>query len=1100
MLAQYASDGYTSLIEHALVLETCRFAFVRLYSEDVWSRLKGFHFVFHTESFAKSRALQPNPTADRLFFAPSLFSPMRLLAILDAERGDAAAHWNRALLTNAVVESVATSSRSGTGGGPTILHVLFSETASSEYWRHMLTEMISRSGFPTVAEAEAARECTRSLLAASSGTTPADVAALVCEIRTELDVAGKPMNETLCAVVAATLLLRPGAAEKRVEYKSGPTAKERTAAAKEKRLAAHAERMQTQRAARCARVEASGGWYGGGGRGRGRGRGRGGGGAFRGRGHYRSLGRGRGHGGAAPAPAAVLDAPAIPVPGRQDSVETAAIAAAAVMDLRVESPDLDAELPTTLAEAKVAETALRRFIRAQKKKKADLAAVDPDLAEHMSKAKARLLELVAHRKTSLVPMKAQFEGVELLLTSSRAVVECYALMAGVPIDLLKAAEKTWSFKKRMPKSAFSPATPHILLTALCNLGWSQLYGLVGPNLRGAAASIFRSLHVGKLIHKAFNAQTRKEGSDSEAGLRRVSLIVSMLRSQQYPASREEFEKWEWGHRIARPLNSLLAAPAFAGAGLAGGKSAGETAQWLKQEWVPELAGRKLPKPLQSSMAARLAKRGSTRRTWVELFEEGRVRSATQVKLSMNQLIALDVPCELPEAVLAGGDVSVADLLEMQAVISRDWSVTACSAIIAKVETAVTAIESAIPSGEPGAPLPVPEQHHTDAETEVRVEMDEQVFKDKAGRTKKRAPRKYIAKAFGSKTVDGYVQMINRLLARAIETARDAAVAGAQKQVDATAAKAAMEVEQAAAAAVASGTIVAAAPVLAYVADATDAFLHHATIVATPELLKNTKRSGQPPSVPSYTQRALWRGDSISLDQLLRPEMDEEDAPSAGGGAASAAAAAADGGDGCDGSVKLLAGISWCEPKDGSLGNVDLDLSVLLFGTKANAAHDQTVKMITNVHKFISVAATDERTALFYIDGAIRQFGDSTHTVDQAVQWYFEQGMTPPDATFSVDDRLTLPDELGAAPTSPGLPGALYPQAAAAADGQWDPRWEYLDYCSYQNLKIPGCVHSGDVTSAPFPKGARETVEIDVKAMLKSYPGVRAIGASSSSSA
>ena len=42
---------------------------------------------------------------------------------------------------------------------------------------------------------------------------------------------------------------------------------------------------------------------------------------------------------------------------------------------------------------------------------------------------------------------------------------------------------------------------------------------------------------------------------------------------------------------------------------------------------------------------------------------------------------------------------------------------------------------------------------------------------------------------------------------------------------------------------------------------------------------------------------------------------------------------------------------------------------------------------------------------------------------------------------------------------------------------YDTNWARIAQCSYTNLTAPGMLHSGDLTSAPFPKGSRENVRL-----------------------
>lgn len=52
---------------------------------------------------------------------------------------------------------------------------------------------------------------------------------------------------------------------------------------------------------------------------------------------------------------------------------------------------------------------------------------------------------------------------------------------------------------------------------------------------------------------------------------------------------------------------------------------------------------------------------------------------------------------------------------------------------------------------------------------------------------------------------------------------------------------------------------------------------------------------------------------------------------------------------------------------------------------------------------------------------------------------------------------------------------------------FDANWEVINHCSYWQLTIPGCKHSGDWTSAPYPRGAREAVDVDFAELTQAYP-------------
>jgi len=54
----------------------------------------------------------------------------------------------------------------------------------------------------------------------------------------------------------------------------------------------------------------------------------------------------------------------------------------------------------------------------------------------------------------------------------------------------------------------------------------------------------------------------------------------------------------------------------------------------------------------------------------------------------------------------------------------------------------------------------------------------------------------------------------------------------------------------------------------------------------------------------------------------------------------------------------------------------------------------------------------------------------------------------------------------------------------------DSDWNKLNYCDFTKLEIPGAKHSGDMRSAPYPSGARETISLDLPLLKKEYPTCR----------
>ncbi|MEV4758400.1 MXAN_6230/SCO0854 family RING domain-containing protein [Micromonospora sp. NPDC049559] len=47
---------------------------------------------------------------------------------------------------------------------------------------------------------------------------------------------------------------------------------------------------------------------------------------------------------------------------------------------------------------------------------------------------------------------------------------------------------------------------------------------------------------------------------------------------------------------------------------------------------------------------------------------------------------------------------------------------------------------------------------------------------------------------------------------------------------------------------------------------------------------------------------------------------------------------------------------------------------------------------------------------------------------------------------------------------------------------YDDSWRHVATCDYTSLRVPGAVHSGDLTSAPAPRGASEFIDLDVETL------------------
>lgn len=49
---------------------------------------------------------------------------------------------------------------------------------------------------------------------------------------------------------------------------------------------------------------------------------------------------------------------------------------------------------------------------------------------------------------------------------------------------------------------------------------------------------------------------------------------------------------------------------------------------------------------------------------------------------------------------------------------------------------------------------------------------------------------------------------------------------------------------------------------------------------------------------------------------------------------------------------------------------------------------------------------------------------------------------------------------------------------------YDDTWQHVATCDYTSLNVPGAVHSGDLTSAPAPRGSSEFIDLDVEVLAR----------------
>ena len=151
---------------------------------------------------------------------------------------------------------------------------------------------------------------------------------------------------------------------------------------------------------------------------------------------------------------------------------------------------------------------------------------------------------------------------------------------------------------------------------------------------------------------------------NQRGLELLVLASRLLHGARYPATAAAFEAGGYARWTAGPLARVLADPVFAvvprpfgpgggeGGGEGGGDPAAAAAAFADGSFRPELAGRRVPRPVAMVPATALASAGNTRATWRELLGRGQLTPG-QAAANLRSLVLLDVaPTDGPGAALA----------------------------------------------------------------------------------------------------------------------------------------------------------------------------------------------------------------------------------------------------------------------------------------------------------------------------------------------------------------------------------------------------------------------------------------------------------------
>jgi len=178
-----------------------------------------------------------------------------------------------------------------------------------------------------------------------------------------------------------------------------------------------------------------------------------------------------------------------------------------------------------------------------------------------------------------------------------------------------------------------PDLPKLLRKALIHrlgsLPWTHLAPGLSKSRRGLLLCILNGAHAGQLTKRLPNPARG-----------RMSLLLALLHKQKYPAQAGDREWERYQQEFAEPV---AAAKAFDG-----GLHIRD--EWTSPEFQPSLVRTKVPSPQVMSIQSLLSRSGNTQETWQLAFENEQV-SGAQVVMNMRSLVLVGSNPEHTDKVL-----------------------------------------------------------------------------------------------------------------------------------------------------------------------------------------------------------------------------------------------------------------------------------------------------------------------------------------------------------------------------------------------------------------------------------------------------------------
>jgi hypothetical protein len=627
-----------------------------------------------------------------------------------------------------------------------------------------------------------------------------------------------------------------------------------------------------------------------------------------------------------------------------------------------------------------------------------------------------------------------------LLEDSKAIVGALALYNGVELEHLKDT-KGWKFAKPLPA-----LVRRVLLDALASMSWLKLFDVIKKKT-GLFKAIWKSAHMNSILKKALKQHDKAAlkgqavpGATRE-GVQKVCLLNALLHGAKYPASVEKADgsggsdmDWaQWVQWVVEPLEAMLRDPLF---DMEAGTDGEGTQVWVERKWAAAMAGHPLPTPTRRSVEVQLAVQGSNSRTWKRLLAAGQM-TLPQLLFNTRAMITLNVPmspvlASLQEHVRKNAKQLQQQLEEQAAEAQADAVQGTMVQQWVPLLKAITALRASF-AQEQLQDLAEKLKAANVVAPATAMEEDgaaEEEADDAA--IDAMEPRLPVTVVVKDKNGAAQEKLKHKRVSSIF--ADPAASAALVRKWSATSGAGLLGIleEVVAVQAQVQTRVQLQAQAADVSAEAVQAAVlakrakTMAMLVYTPELC-DAIRVGTPPVIPDYTKVSLWRGEGVCLQRLI----------------------------GClserDGERKKVL--------EARKAKARMAVDSMLGGGHAGAvaaaeATEELTKQVTAMEVGAPKSTVDPRPA----PPAPPQSSElpKLQGLLVGISW-----CQPKDSHNSVDLDLSL---------------LLF-----------DENFGFLAHCSYQNLRLPGVTHSGDLTNAPFPEGARETVELDMPALRKAHP-------------